>query len=124
MAKKDPSKLYLEDVVKLIRNLQSGEYNKGKSLLVSKDGKNFCCLGVWADQHGCVWATNRSKQLIPFLPRMKKPAEFQGVAVLDDPISFGLTGDVQGRLTGLNDNTDGWDAVITYLKNEVLPKAE
>ena len=121
-------KLKLEDVVKLIRNLESGEYLKGTGSLVSDDGKNFCCLGVWADQHGCVWHTNKVGGLVPMSPNNKRPKHGQSCAVLELGISFGVSIETQTRLASLNDgeseDCEDWGPVIDYLKNTVLPTAE
>lgn len=121
MAKK-PNKLYLEDVVKLIRNLESGLYKKGEGVLVSDDGTKFCCLGVWADQHGCVWHPNDDRELIPSLSNSKVSAK-QGTAKLVPELSFGLETDDQNKLAHLNDGNNDWENVILYLKEEILPKA-
>lgn len=121
--------LLRKDVLKLIRNLKSGEYRKGKSVLVNTKGTHFCCLGVWADQHGCTWKEelswdNRPSELIPIAKGKTSPPKKQGGDVLQRPLLFGLSFDMQKDLIRLNDGNKTWEPVIEYLKTKVLPKAK
>lgn len=121
--------LLRKDVLKWIRNLKSGEYRKGKSELVNPKGTRFCCLGVWADQHGCTWKegldwSNRPCVLIPIAKGKTSPPKKQGGDVLQRPLLFGLSFHMQKALVKLNDNNETWGPVIEYLKTKVLPKAK
>ncbi len=120
-AKRKPAvqKLHRKDVLKHIDNLTNGQYLKGTGKLVSDDREHFCCLGVWADQHGCVW----HKVSEGWIPAKGKLSDTQDTANLEKPISFGLDAIAQSRLASLNDNNSNWDEVLTYLVTEVLPKA-
>lgn len=112
-------KLHRKDVLKLIDNLTNGQYLKGKRLLVSDDRQHFCCLGVWADQHGCVWHETTAG----WVPAKGKLDDSQDAVTLNRSISFGFDQDVQARLTSLNDSNVSWNEVLQYLVTDLLPKA-
>lgn len=120
-------KLLRKDVLKWIRNLSDGSYKKVKGQLTNEKGDKFCCMGVWADQHGCYWReriTNPSKKvLIPYIPEGKF-SPYQGYESLDVALLFGLTPAEQGQLTDLNDSHTNWKQVIEYIKEIILPRAE
>jgi hypothetical protein len=118
------AKLLRKDVLKLIRNLKDGSYKKNQKSLVSKDGKRFCCLGVWADQHGCLWDTNNVGDLIPIARNRKTASPDQGAGTLKPNVSFGLGYWEQVKLADLNDSYKSWKRVIAYLKEDILPKAK
>jgi hypothetical protein len=125
--KPTPGHPLLEDVVKWIRNLEDGEYVKGRGSLVAEDGKAFCCLGVWADQHGCTWDYKGSKKagftILP-IPKGKKVIEVgQGEGTLKSELAYGLTQDNQSNLASLNDNKETWFEVIAYIRKNILPEA-
>lgn len=119
------AKLLRKDVLKWLKNLKSGQYLKGKCLLVSNDGTRFCCLGVWADQHGATWAKNQdcSGTLIPIPKGMKKPQKDQGEGLLSGKLLLGLE-PYQNDLTSLNDENSTFAEVINYIEVELLPKAK
>ena len=113
-------KLLRKDVLKWIRLLKSGQYRKGKGQLVSKDGKKFCCLGVWADMQGAVWE-EKFNTLIPF---KYKPYPNQLDTLLEDPkLANGLDYEIQAELAKINDNSKGFSKVIKYIEKNVLPFA-
>lgn len=126
------AKLLRKDVLKLIDNLTSGEYVKGKyRLLRTEKGKpdSWCCLGVWADQHGCVWKTvkddgNLPPDNIPVRQRGSKTiADNADPGKLSDEFKWGLSDGDLNYLTRYNDNSDTWREVLHYIVDELLPKA-
>jgi hypothetical protein len=118
------AKLLRKDVLKWIRNLKDGSYKKTKRTLVSPDGERFCCLGVWADQHGCYWKADSFSRLIPIPPGKKYPSGGQGAGMLKDNISFGLAWTTQTSLARLNDDHKTWKQVIEFIEDKVLPLAK
>jgi hypothetical protein len=111
-------KLLRKDVLKWIRLLKSGQYRKGKGKLVSKDGRKFCCLGVWADMQGAVWE-ERHGSLVPL---KDKPYSIQFDSILDDPkLANGLDLEIQAKLSEINDNSRGFSKVIKLIEKDVLP---
>lgn len=123
-------KLLRKNILKLIRNLKSGEYRKGTGNLVSVDGKKFCCLGVYADQQGATWDKTNDTYLydlgtlLPVAKGKVTPQPSQDNAQLQSWLAGGLTEKMQSTLVELNDNFDDWEPVIKYLKEKVLPKAK
>lgn len=122
-------KLLRKDVLKWIKNLQSGRYKKGKSYLVSKDGTKFCCLGVWADIHGATWEEGKlnsydvSTVLCPIAPGRRKALSSQKSSYLVDPkLARGLQMGMQRSLANLNDESKGFSKVVDLIKKEVLPR--
>lgn len=118
-------KLLRKDVLKWIRLLKSGRYKKGKNLLVqhAKGGDKFCCLGVWADQHGAVWKEDSFGSLIPFLETGKKEPRNTENFLYNPRLSRGLSEDLQKRLANVNDTTKDFTQVIELIKDQVLPLA-
>ena len=112
-------KLLRKDVLKWLRNLKSGRYKKGKDSLVSKNGTRFCCLGVWADQHGCKWNDNWK----PLIPGTDKFVIGQGIGSLNYRLAFGLTQYEQWVLADLNDDNRTWKQVIDEIEQHILPRA-
>ena len=121
-------KLLRKDVLKWIRNLKSGQYRKGKGQLVSPNGSRFCCLGVWADQHGCTWEEYKDWDKVTGLAPIKKGAKAKHVdqrdGTLEKSLLFGLDENDQGMLAEINDKSKGFGKVIAYIQKEVLPKAK
>jgi hypothetical protein len=125
------AKLLRKDVLKWIRNLSSGSYKKGKGVLVNAKGDRFCCLGVWADQHGCTWQeepaddwTDYKSELIPLRKGRVQPQRGQSAGTLESNLAYGLDARVQDTLTELNDKNKSWKEVIAYIKSDILPKAK
>lgn len=123
-------KLLRKDVLKLIDNLTSGKYVKEQGQLVKIDEKGnsgFCCLGVWADQHGCVWHNILSDHIGEWAPSLSNTrldvAQKSATGTLKGKLAFGLEKPMQDRLASLNDANDTWKEVLHYLVDEVLPKA-
>lgn len=114
------TKLLRKDVLKWIRNLSDGSYRKTTGKLVNKKGNGFCCLGVWADQHGCYW----TNQLVPIEPGKEKPNADQTAESLETDLLFGLSQCEQGALIELNDENKTWAKVIEYIKKEILPRTK
>lgn len=129
-SKAKPEKLLRKDVLKLIDNLTSGEYVKGRGALVfSRKGQpdKFCCLGVWADQHGCVWEPDgdSSYSMTPVIQkRGKTVAANSNTASLRPGFTFGLNSEDQQKLASLNDSSESWKEVLHYIVDELLPRAE
>lgn len=119
------SELLRKDVLKWIKNLSSGQYKKGRNELVSRDGTKFCCLGVWADQHGATWTENASG-LIPIAKGRKNPSYDQdGLLLYDLRLKKGLDVKDQIILGSINDSSmHGFKPVIAYIKKYILPKAK
>lgn len=117
--------LLKKDVRKLIKNLESGQYAKHTGALTNSKGNAFCCLGVWADQHGATWV--RDYDGYKPIPKGKdKPQSGQSASALSSALRFGLPDEIQNDLMRLNDAhpKDKFKAVIQYLKDSVLPKAK
>lgn len=116
-------KLSRKAVLKWLKNLRNGDYIKGTGRLVSNDGTQFCCLGVWADQHGATWL-DRDGYLIPIPKGRARPAIVQSSSTLKDKrLTHGLTPEIQNKLVFLNDDHDTWGRVIDYIEKELLPEA-
>jgi hypothetical protein len=124
-------------VLKWIRALKSGQYGKGTGKLVSDDGKKFCCLGVWADLHGCTWIERHEAKcegegfhdtaydLIPVLPGKNMPPKYQrSRSFLKKRLAFGLSEAIQEELATVNDDSKGFGKVIKFIEKNILPKAK
>lgn len=122
------AKLLRKDVLKWIRNLKSGQYKKEKGSLVSIDGTKFCCLGVWADQHGCTWEEGLDWDdrvcLKPIHKNRNKVHLAQGFKLLHSNLAYGLTEDDQSQLATINDNSKGFSEVINYIERSILLRAK
>lgn len=119
-------KLLRKDVLKWIKALKSGQYKKGKETLVSKDGIKFCCLGVWADMHGCTWDDSYGSMVpIPRGRKAKTVSQNDSVSFLNDSkLARGLDRPHQRELACLNDASVGFKKVIKYIEKEILPLAK
>ena len=97
-----------------LRALRSDRYAQGKRALVSKDGTQFCCLGVLADLQGCVWGETEAG-LVPFMEGRKLPVSAKqpsdakivrgGTSYLA-PRIFGISIETQHQLGSMNDTKE------------------
>lgn len=93
---------------KWLRALRSGLYRRGRGALANSAGTKFCCLGVLADIQGCTWSTGHyGVDLIPTLPRARKPMVGSSHDILPPGKAGGLDWDTQNELIRLNDEC-GW----------------
>lgn len=112
-----------KDVLKWIDSLTNGLYLKGRNRLVSGDRTQFCCLGVWADQHGCSFRNEGSSNPPEWVP-VKGKLVNEDHTTLHGQLSFGLTVQMQNALISKNDNHETWDEVLKFIVTDVLPQAK
>ena len=106
---------------KWLKALRSGEYRQGRYLLVSDNGKNFCCLGVLADVMGCEWQeskANYDSSLVPILPRNKRPLARRGDAWMS-PSKTGLSSKKQEKLAGMNDDGSSFKRIANFIEKNL-----
>lgn len=123
MTKLNIGVLKRKDVLKWIDSLTSGQYLKGTGQLVSEDRTQFCCLGVWADQHGCSFRNEGSSNSPDWVP-VKGKLVNKNHTTLHGQLSFGLTRQMQSALIPKNDDNDTWDEVLKFIVTDVLPQAK
>lgn len=124
------AKLKRKELLAWIRNLSNGRYRKAKATLVSPKLNGFCCLGVWADMHGCTFEEyligGQHDGWVPVLPGRAHPEKVQesDTGGLSGKAAFGLSEEHQQQLSQLNDHSGSWKPVIRYIKEELLPSAK
>ena len=102
---------------KWLEALRSGEYRKGKRRLCTIDpkGDRYCCLGVLYEiLHGKeAWRGPRYDDMVGDYVRMtaRLSSVTFGHSVLTDPHV--------GELAIINDGSDSFEPVITYIENKL-----
>jgi hypothetical protein len=93
---------------KWLKALRSKQYKKATGSLTNKQGTGFCCLGVLANEQGCLW---QQKGGDVFLYPIFKDSEVanDSSSCLRDKYAFGLPEKLQSQLASFNDRrVDGW----------------
>ena len=103
---------------KWVRALRGGQYVQGTGLLVSNEGTQFCCIGVLADVQGCVWQESDGENLVPILPRSRKPLCADGTDHLN-PRRAGLSRPRQARLIEMNDAGKSFAEIADYIEQNL-----
>jgi hypothetical protein len=111
---------------KWLKALRGGQYDQVEGRLCDEEGKAFCCLGVLANEQGCVWKENGDDGLAPIWPNARQ--SFAVMASGKREITGGLlmpryAGGVplaqQEKLAEMNDEGKSFAEIADYIEREL-----
>ena len=109
---------------KWLKALRGGAYRRGQGALVSQKGDRFCCLGVLANEQGCVWEADGFGALYPIMPRGRESFGInsrgeKATSYLKPSKAGGLTIDEQRHLAQMNDDGKSFRAIADYIEKNL-----
>lgn len=110
---------------KWVAALRSGDYKQGNGVLrrETKDGVEFCCLGVLCDIEGATWKepydrTGASAAI--GLALAEEPLETSSLSTYHLRNLGGNLYYLEGMLISLNDNGENFEAIATVIEEQII----